>query len=399
MELPPHEVMDELIGDNTQKQCASTLDRMVERYRRDPEVMSDIERAKVKPREPGDSENMLQQFLNDIGQYSIPNEEEQKALAYSIRRGVNAQLELDKDPSRVDLIPDIKSAVSARQKMILRNAKLVVSWANKICTNNDNYSKLDRIEEGMMGLARAVTKFDPDRGFKFSTYASWWIRQAIQRGRPNHELINLPAHEMDRRASLVLVKDGLERVLMRQPTAEELLAEFNLLHANGQQSKAMDMSELTKLLNLSKGTVSLNDKVDFKDADGAELGDIIDDKTKPPLFSDQTEHFEQTDELNSLLTRADLSVFDRLIISLRYGFLLIKPDESLAKVPDEYSDLVGRNFMAPEYQKVIAAIEDSQRGIVSMARCAQLTGIRSHNISLIENRIINKIRAYNSLAA
>jgi RNA polymerase primary sigma factor/RNA polymerase nonessential primary-like sigma factor len=401
MELPPAEVTNGLVGADTHEQYTATLDRMVECYSKDPEVLNHLELVKVKPRDPGNIEDMLQQFAKDIGQYSVPSEQEQQALAYTIRKGVEAQQQLEQDASRVELIPDIKAAVSARQEMILRNAKLVVSWANKIGinNNNDNYSKLDRIEEGMIGLARAVAMFDPARGYKFSTYASWWIRQAIQRGRPNHELVSLPVREMDRLVGLAGIKDGLERTLRRTPTNEELLAEFNSLYAGGQQSKGIEESELALLNNLAKRAVSLNVRVDFRDGDGEELGDTIIDKTKVPLFADQIEKLEQEDELSSLLTRADLSSFERLVISLRFGLPLIKPDDSFDVVPDEYLDLSGRHFKWPEYQEVMAAISDSQGGTVPIVKCAQLTGVRSCNISLIVGRVINKIRAYNSIAA
>ncbi len=399
MELPPAEATGELISNDNQEQFRDTLDRIVGLYSRDPEVLEDVERAKSKPREPGNAEDLLQEFLKDIGQYSIPSEQEQKTLAYTIRNGVEAQRQLDQDASRVELIRAVKAAVSARQMMILRNAKLVVSWANKIYVSNDNYSKLDRIEEGMIGLAHAVALFDPDRGYKFSTYASWWIRQAIQRGRPIHELVNLPSHEMDRLVNLEAVREELERTLKRKPTEEELITKYNSLYSNGKQSKGMERPEFTMLTNLAGSPVSLNTRADFKDGEGEELGDSIIDKTKLPPFSDEIEKFEWKDELSDLLVRANLSAFERLIISLRFGLLLIKPDESLAVVPDEYLDLSGRSFKQPDYDEIIAAIADSQSGIVSIAKCAQLIGIRPHNISLIVERVIKKIRAYNSLAA
>lgn len=399
MELPPAEATGELISNDNQEQFRDTLARIVGLYSRDPEVLEDVERAKSKPREPGKAEDLLQEFLKDISQYSIPSEQEQNTLAYTIRNGVEAQRQLDQDASRVQLIRAVKAAVSARQTMILRNAKLVVYWANKIYVSNDNYSKLDRIEEGMIGLARAVELFDPDRGYKFSTYASWWIRQAIQRGRQIHELVNLPSYEMDRLVNLEAVRDELEWTLKRKPTEEELITKYNSLYSKGKQSKGMERPEFTMLNNLAGSPVSLNTRADFKDREGEELGDSIIDKTKLPPFSDEIEKFERKDELSGLLVRANLSPFERLVISLRFGLPLIKPDESLAVVPDEYLDLSGRSFKQPDYDEIIAAIADSQSGIVSIAKCEQLIGIRSHNISLIVRRVIKKIRAYNSSAA
>jgi RNA polymerase primary sigma factor len=141
----------------------------------------------------------LQLFLNEMGRYPLLTAEEEVELAKRIERG-------DRE---------------AKDRMINSNLRLVVSIAKKY--QGHGLSLLDLIQEGIIGLIRAVEKFDWRRGFKFSTYATWWIRQAVQRGVANKaRTIRMPVHIVDREQKMARAERDLLTKLGRAPTEEEL---------------------------------------------------------------------------------------------------------------------------------------------------------------------------------
>ena len=150
-------------------------------------------------REPPDEVDSLRIFLREIGRYRLLTREEEVALMQRVERG---------DPQ-------------AKQRMINSNLRLVVSIAKKY--QGHGLSLLDLIQEGIIGLIRAVEKFDWRRGFKFSTYATWWIRQAVQRGVANKaRTIRIPVHIADREQKIARAERTLAPALGRQPTEEEV---------------------------------------------------------------------------------------------------------------------------------------------------------------------------------
>jgi RNA polymerase sigma factor (sigma-70 family) len=155
--------------------------------------------------ESPDSGDSLQLFLNKIGRHPLLTAAEEVALAKRVERG--------------DL--------AAKEQMINSNLRLVVSIAKRYRGHGVPF--LDLIQDGVIGLNRAVEKFDWRKGFKFSTYATWWIRQAISRGIANTaSTIRLPVHARDRLTRLRTAQMVLEAQLMRKPTRAELAAELDL---------------------------------------------------------------------------------------------------------------------------------------------------------------------------
>jgi RNA polymerase primary sigma factor len=147
----------------------------------------------------------LQLFLNEAGRWPLLTKEEEVALAKGVERG----------------------DAEAKERMINSNLRLVVSIAKRYQGNG--LSLLDLIQEGIIGLIRAVEKFDWRRGFKFSTYATWWIRQAVQRGVANKSrTIRIPVHIADREQKIARAERALAPKLGRQPTEEEIAKQAKL---------------------------------------------------------------------------------------------------------------------------------------------------------------------------
>jgi RNA polymerase primary sigma factor len=167
----------------------------------------------------------LQLFLNEIGRHPLLTAEEEVELAKRIERGDKA----------------------AKDRMINSNLRLVVSIAKKY--QGHGLSLLDLIQEGIIGLIRAVEKFDWRRGFKFSTYATWWIRQAVQRGIANKAReIRIPAHVVEREQKIARAQRQLATKLGRDPTDEEIAksANLSLKHVHEVRQAARAVTSLDK---------------------------------------------------------------------------------------------------------------------------------------------------------
>jgi RNA polymerase primary sigma factor len=223
----------------------------------------------------------LQLFLNEIGRYSLLSAAEEVELAKRIERGDQA----------------------AKERMINANLRLVVSIAKRY--QGQGLSLLDLIQEGIIGLIRAVEKFDWRRGFKFSTYATWWIRQAVQRGLANKaRVIRLPVQVVDRERRIVRAERELFAKLRRQPSDEEIA-----------RAARLPVSQVREVRAAARATTSLDQPLRGEEEDGGLYGDL--------LASDQAEMHEQI-ELSLRhegLERAlaQLSDQEREVLTLRYG--------------------------------------------------------------------------------
>jgi RNA polymerase primary sigma factor len=220
-------------------------------------------------------------FMNEIGKHDLLTAAEEVELAKRIERG---------DPR-------------AKERMINSNLRLVVSIAKRYRGHGVAFG--DLIQEGVIGLNRAVEKFDWRRGFKFSTYATWWIRQSCQRAISNQSrTIRVPAHVNERRVKLARVGRRLEAEHGREPTTEELA-----------EATGFDLQHVEEALGVVEATVSLNQAVG---ADGdAELGDLFAD----PDAVDPVE--EAGDALRTQAVRAALEKLpelERRVLELRFGF-------------------------------------------------------------------------------
>ena len=218
--------------------------------------------------------------MTRAGRYPLLTAAEEVALAKRIERG----------------------DAEAKERMINSNLRLVISIAKRY--QGHDIPLLDLIQEGVIGLNRAVEKFDWRRGFKFSTYATWWIRQACQRAISNQSAtIRVPSHVFERRLKLARVGGKLKTSLGREPTREELAeaTELSLLHVD----EALDAAD---------APVSLNQRAGVEEE--AELGDLFSD----PSAADPAE--EAVDSLRRLAVRSSLESLperERRVLELRFG--------------------------------------------------------------------------------
>jgi RNA polymerase primary sigma factor len=253
-----------------------------------------------------ETDDSVRLYLREIGRVSLLNAKQEVDLAQAIERGRMA-LELLADPDlpraqRLELRGVAAAGEGARCHMIEANLRLVVSVAKKYIGRG--LSLLDLIEEGNLGLMKAVEKFDHERGFKFSTYATWWIRQAISRAIADQSrTIRLPVHIVEKVSKLKSVIPRLEQLLGRAPRAEEIA-----------EAMEMPVERVRELLIACRGTVSLEAPVG-EDGD-AVLGDLVPDvqALEPAAFAAKQ---LLKKEVGSLL--AELTSRERRILELRYG--------------------------------------------------------------------------------
>jgi RNA polymerase sigma factor (sigma-70 family) len=227
--------------------------------------------ATPKRRVERDDEDPVRLYLNDIGQFGLLSKDDEVRLAQQIENGNTAreQLALSEDlapAEQRELRRAARHGADAQQMFVQSNLRLVVSIAKKY--QSSGLPLLDLIQEGNLGLLRAVEKFDWRLGFKFSTYATWWIRQAITRGIANmSRTIRLPVHAGDLLARLHQARWRLELTLHRPATLTELAAEVD-----------MPENKVTEVLRFAAEPLSLAQPVGT-DAE-ADLGDFIEDRTK-----------------------------------------------------------------------------------------------------------------------
>ncbi|MDP1629471.1 MAG: sigma-70 family RNA polymerase sigma factor, partial [bacterium] len=189
--------------------------------------------------------DMVQMYLREIGRVSLLTGVEEKELARRIEKGDEG----------------------ARQKLIQANLRLVVSIAKRYVGRSSNLRLLDLIQEGNIGLSRAVEKFDYHKGFKFSTYATWWIRQGITRALADQaRTIRIPVHMVETISKFTQVKRRLLQDLGREPLAEEIAAEMGV-----------DIDKIRHIMKISQETVSLEAPVGEGDEDST-LGEFIEDE-------------------------------------------------------------------------------------------------------------------------
>jgi RNA polymerase primary sigma factor len=203
------------------------------------------------------------------------------------------EVELAKRIERGDL--------AAKERMINSNLRLVVSQARRY--QGHGLSMEDLVQEGMLGLIRAVEKFDWRRGFKFSTYGTLWIRQAIQRGLQNHgRTIRVPVHVAQRQVKVRKTESELSTKLSRDPTDEEIAAAADL-----------SVDEVTELRELSRGLTSLDQPVG-EDGETA-LGELL--AADRPEPAEEVASADRDERINHIVE--SLPEAERSVIRLRFG--------------------------------------------------------------------------------
>jgi RNA polymerase primary sigma factor len=231
--------------------------------------------------EPLGSTDSLTLFMHRAGRYRLLTAAEEVALAKRIERGDKA----------------------AKERMINANLRLVVSIAKRYLGHGLPLG--DLVQEGAIGLNRAVEKFDWRRGFKFSTYATWWIRQACQRAISNQSTtIRVPTHVHERRVKLSRIRNELQTRLGREPTREELA-----------EGASFTLRQVDEALDAAEASISLNQPVG-SDGD-AELGNLFGDASASDPEEEAAESW-RTQAVRRAL--AKLPERERRVLELRFGF-------------------------------------------------------------------------------
>jgi RNA polymerase primary sigma factor len=231
--------------------------------------------------QPSGAGDSLQLFLADVGRHKLLTAAEEVTLAKAIERG--------------DL--------TAKRRMIESNLRLVVSIAKGY--RGLGVPFLDLIQEGTLGLNRAVEKFDWRRGYKFSTYATWWIRQSVQRAVANHaRTIRVPVHVVERQQKLSRAARRLEVELGREPTKDELA-----------EATGLPIQHVDEALSAASASVSLNQTVGADDE--GELGDLFADREAADPFDEAEESLRRQNIRKALDA---LPERERRILELRFGF-------------------------------------------------------------------------------
>lgn len=275
--------------------------------------------------------DMVRTYLHEIGRVPMLTHEQEIVYGKQVQRMMALQAEKDElaetlgyTPSNADLAVHLQQPEAtietafvqgnrAKRKMIEANLRLVVSIAKKYQKRNLEF--LDLIQEGSLGLERGVEKFDPMRGYKFSTYAYWWIRQAITRAiAQQSRTIRLPIHITEKLNKIKRTQRELAQKLGRSPTMSEIASELKLSAA-----------DIREYLMISRQPVSLDLRVG--DNQDTELQDLLqDDGASPETYTTQV---ALRHDLQSLM--AELTPQQQRVLTLRYGFGGEK-EMSLAKV-------------------------------------------------------------------
>jgi len=238
-------------------------------------------KAYEKESSPYDS---IQIYLKEIGQYSLIKAQEEKDLAKSIEEG----------------------DMEAKNLLAKANLRLVVSIAKKYVGRSPDLTLLDLIQEGNLGLFKAVEKFDWKKGYKFSTYATWWIRQSITRALADQSrTIRIPVHMVETISKYKQVFRRLAQDLGRNPLPEEIATEMDL-----------DIEKVHMINKINQDTLSLEDPISADGDDKSTRAEFIENDNTPNPSVDASQRILH-EQIHDILD--DLSDKERKIIEMRYG--------------------------------------------------------------------------------
>ncbi|MCG2786207.1 MAG: sigma-70 family RNA polymerase sigma factor [Anaerolineae bacterium] len=254
--------------------------------------------------EVGDSTSL---YLREMARVPLLNSEDELQIARAIESGRAAAKTLVKanfleDETRQELEAKVASGLAAREHLIKANTRLVVSIAKRYMGRGVPF--LDLIQEGNLGLMKAVEKYDLNRGFRFSTYATWWIRQTITRAISDQaRTIRLPVHMGDRIRQIYRATHELEQNLGRPPVLEEIA-----------EAVGLSMQKLQWIMRVSRQPVSLESPVG-EDED-SELGNFIEDEFSPTPMQTAYQSMLR-DKLNEILE--DMPLREARVLRMRFG--------------------------------------------------------------------------------
>ncbi len=277
----------------------------------------------------------VRMYLREIGRVHLLSAEEEVKLAKAIQRGDRARIRLKKEtlsaPEKVKLWTSVREGELARRRLAEANLRLVVSVAKRYVGRGMSF--LDLIQEGNIGLLRAVEKFDYRRGYKFSTYATWWIRQAISRAIADQSrTIRIPVHMVETINRLIRVSRRLVQELGREPTSEEIALEMDLLPE--EERRAIEevlisgeklgpslerklrraTAKVRRIIRISQEPMSLETPIGTEE--NSYLGDFIKDDSAPGPVDEASRQLlkeQMRDILDSLSER------ERKVLEMRFG--------------------------------------------------------------------------------
>ena len=292
---------DEVLDDDLSDEDLDEEDSIAEEISQLEKTFANASHAKIN--------DPVKMYLKEIGQIPLLDPKEEPIIARQIQEGEEAK-EAMKSPDLSDeekkkLAKVIADGEQAKQTLISSNLRLVVSIAKKYVGRGMLF--LDLIQEGNMGLVKAVEKFDYTKGFKFSTYATWWIRQAITRAIADQaRTIRIPVHMVETINKLTRIQRQLVQDLGRDPLPEEIAEKMENISAE----------KVREIQKIALDPVSLETPIG--EEDDSHLGDFIEDKdTLSP--DDYTNNQLLKDEINSVLQ--GLTEREEKVLRLRFGLL------------------------------------------------------------------------------
>ena len=285
--------------------------------------------------DPAVASDPVRMYLHEIGRTPLLSGEEEVTLATAIQQGkeaIQAAKNKDLTPDERDELLKIKQdGLAAEQRLAQANLRLVVSVAKRYVGRGMSF--LDLIQEGNIGLLRAVDKFDPTLGYKFSTYATWWIRQAISRAIADQaRTIRIPVHMVESINRQIRVQRRLMQELGREPTPEEVALDMDFLTPDDRRSIEEAMAagllpepslnrrlqiaatKVRRIMRIAQEPMSLETPVGTEE--NSSLGDFIEDDSLPGP-ADQASRRMLHDQMSEILS--GLSERERKVLEMRFG--------------------------------------------------------------------------------
>ena len=264
-------------------------------------------------------------YLKEIGRVPLLTPEEEVNLALTIKAGSEAKEKYDADPDALSeeekaaCLKAIKKGVAARKRLSEANLRLVVSIAKRYVGRGMQF--LDLIQEGNLGLIKAVEKFDHTKGFKFSTYATWWIRQAITRAIADQaRTIRIPVHMVETINKVKKVSSQLLHEQGKEPTAEEIAERLE-----------MSVDKVREIMRVAQEPVSLETPIG--EEEDSHLGDFIPDD-EAPVPAEVASHTLLREQLSEALDT--LTDREEKVLRLRFGLVDGRP-RTLEEVGKEFN--------------------------------------------------------------